>query len=244
MPTTIFTLPREIRDQIYAYLWDSSCLIQGRSRLINFAAIYPSGRFEVRSSPRWLYTNKQILEEGQAAFHLKGHVNIEIRDLQHSIPHQFDLSDMLLSPYGARDLRFVLYTDISDRCISLSREILGTVKDIFDGAGSKGDLRELEISVHLRAESNMYERLDFSDLFAAIALVGNMLRKFKLRITYTRRWERNQPIVARDLFGQVKELDEVVLDGMVMQGREDVEEARQMFGAGVIVEWAIVWTRE
>jgi hypothetical protein len=30
----------------------------------------------------------------------------------------------------------------------------------------------------------------------------------------------------------------------VMQGREDVEEARQMFGAGVIVEWAIVWTRE
>jgi hypothetical protein len=91
MPTTLFDLPQEIRDQIYRELWAATphlaiSKVGGIYLTVNYGKPLPrnwgkeDGRSTTSKLPQWLLTNRAIMVEACAEFTRHGTANVQFSD--------------------------------------------------------------------------------------------------------------------------------------------------------------------
>jgi len=85
MPTTLFDLPRELRDEIYHYLWLGTSVILAQTEpLAQITAWYNINPFfSTKNAPRqstklpsWLRTGRPVMKEDIEAFHRRGLITV------------------------------------------------------------------------------------------------------------------------------------------------------------------------
>tara|TARA_R110002003_G_scaffold2616_1_gene24493 strand:+ start:4526 stop:5479 length:954 start_codon:yes stop_codon:yes gene_type:complete len=261
MTTNLFSMPPEVRDEIYRHLWASTIYIRfdciGNSNFeLRSGSLWDA---TTRNPPHWLLTSKAVLDEGLDHFQRTRTIKLQINNAYWWARNVFEPQMFMpLSPLRIRKLQLdclVPAQRVQNAAPARPNDVQVTSFDyvarLLGEIANGGKLHSLSLTVHVEQNVALHHTAcDTRGFHAAIAGIAPQLRSLEVHIMMGRRWPTvpSSSIVGtleNVVGGEMRKVEAGGMRGLVEQHGGDIVQARVRGTDGRrtgVMGWRFIWS--